>query len=157
MPIEEPHLKRMAGDPWIYKLPPICPQCGYNLTGLTSPRCPECGRVFHRKEVEQRARELSHEMLRLKDVNEVPGCGLKVVIGGFVFFGLTKLVGFKSVPGVVGLLVGVLAFGLGLSVFRARRLPSSVIEELPAPPNYMLGLGVAALGILLVVLSLILP
>ena len=155
MPIEEPHLKRMAGDPWIYKLPPICPECGYNLTGLTSPRCPECGRVFHRKEVEQRARELSYEMLRLKDVNEVPGYGLKAVIGGFAFFGLTRLAGFKSVPAVVGILVGVLAVGLGLSVFRARRLPSSMIEELPAPPNYMLGVGVALLGILLIAVSIL--
>jgi len=23
-----------------------CPACGYNLTGLTEPRCPECGRAF---------------------------------------------------------------------------------------------------------------
>ena len=21
----------------------LCPKCGYNLTGLTEPRCPECG------------------------------------------------------------------------------------------------------------------
>jgi hypothetical protein len=26
-------------------LPPICATCGYNLTGLTSDRCPECGWV----------------------------------------------------------------------------------------------------------------
>ena len=24
----------------------FCPQCGYNLTGLTNERCPECGRDF---------------------------------------------------------------------------------------------------------------
>jgi hypothetical protein len=24
----------------------ICRDCGYNLTGLTEPRCPECGRPF---------------------------------------------------------------------------------------------------------------
>jgi uncharacterized paraquat-inducible protein A len=24
----------------------ICPTCGYNLTGLTEPRCPECGTQF---------------------------------------------------------------------------------------------------------------
>jgi hypothetical protein len=23
-----------------------CPRCGYNLTGLSTPRCPECGKVF---------------------------------------------------------------------------------------------------------------
>ena len=26
--------------------PPKCPQCGYDLTGLTQCRCPECGREF---------------------------------------------------------------------------------------------------------------
>ena len=24
----------------------VCPTCGYNLTGLTATRCPECGRQF---------------------------------------------------------------------------------------------------------------
>ena len=24
----------------------VCPTCGYNLTGLTEPRCPECGSQF---------------------------------------------------------------------------------------------------------------
>jgi len=26
--------------------PPICLQCGYNLSGLTHCRCPECGREY---------------------------------------------------------------------------------------------------------------
>jgi fructose-specific phosphotransferase system IIC component len=25
---------------------PLCIRCGYNLTGLTQPRCPECGTPF---------------------------------------------------------------------------------------------------------------
>ena len=26
--------------------PPICPTCGYNLSGLTVCRCPECGTTY---------------------------------------------------------------------------------------------------------------
>ncbi len=28
---------------------PICQRCGYSLTGLTEPRCPECGQPFEPK------------------------------------------------------------------------------------------------------------
>ena len=27
----------------------VCERCGYNLTGLTEPRCPECGQPFEPK------------------------------------------------------------------------------------------------------------
>ena len=29
----------------------ICARCGYNLTGLTEPRCPECGEAFDRSHI----------------------------------------------------------------------------------------------------------
>ncbi|HOW71352.1 MAG TPA: hypothetical protein PKY77_12180 [Phycisphaerae bacterium] len=35
--------------------PMVCPSCGYNLTGLPEPRCPECGREFDESQV-RRAR-----------------------------------------------------------------------------------------------------
>ena len=28
------------------KVPPTCPACGYNLSGLTQCRCPECGATY---------------------------------------------------------------------------------------------------------------
>ena len=27
-------------------VPPTCPDCGYNLSGLTQCRCPECGAMY---------------------------------------------------------------------------------------------------------------
>lgn len=35
---------------------PRCLRCGYNLTGLTSPRCPECGEPFEADVVQRLAR-----------------------------------------------------------------------------------------------------
>ena len=37
--------------------PPTCGQCGYNLTGLTSERCPECGSLVAKARVLRRRRE----------------------------------------------------------------------------------------------------
>ena len=35
--------------------PGFCDQCGYNLKGLTEPRCPECGTTFDQELLEQNA------------------------------------------------------------------------------------------------------
>lgn len=51
----EPH---STAGPSLYPIPAIglqCPTCGYSLTGLTVPRCPECGRTFDVREVFQLA------------------------------------------------------------------------------------------------------
>jgi rubrerythrin len=50
----EQHFSR----PDLYPIPAIglqCPSCGYNLTGLTVPRCPDCGQPFDVQEVFQLA------------------------------------------------------------------------------------------------------
>ncbi|MCP4251248.1 MAG: hypothetical protein GY778_29780 [bacterium] len=147
----------MAGQPWIHRLPPTCPNCGYNLTGLTSPRCPECGVVFRQKEVEQRARELSVETVRLRGVNDVPWFGFKVAVIGYVVVGCGFLIDLSAFTRIVGVVAGVVAIGLGLSVFRALRVPAHLREDLPSQPNYMLGVGVAVMGLMLAAVAIVLP
>lgn len=41
----------MEGVALIEYGPGHCQDCGYNLTGLTSARCPECGRTLEAEEV----------------------------------------------------------------------------------------------------------
>jgi predicted RNA-binding Zn-ribbon protein involved in translation (DUF1610 family) len=40
---------------WRIPIPPTCPSCHYNLTGLSSNRCPECGQIFNWRSVRRRA------------------------------------------------------------------------------------------------------
>lgn len=57
----------------VMPLPPVpsrplhlCPYCDYNLTGLTTYRCPECGEPFTISEARQRAMELSPDFRYLR-------------------------------------------------------------------------------------------
>jgi len=157
MPIDDTDLKRLTGDPWGHPVPPTCPRCGYNLTGITLVRCPECGSFLNRRELDQRARDLSADMARLRDVNDIPRYGLWSAIGGFVVIGIGVLVGVDPIGRVLGIFIGIISIGLGLSVFRAVRLPASMLEQLPKPPSFGLGLGAALLGVLLIALSIFMP
>jgi len=52
----------------------ICPQCDYNLTGLTSRRCPECGEPFTLLEARIRGIELSdgvQSVVRLEQLTRI--------------------------------------------------------------------------------------
>ncbi|GIK16528.1 MAG: hypothetical protein BroJett003_14920 [Planctomycetota bacterium] len=33
------------------EVPPVCPTCGYEMTGLAQCRCPECGREYTLEEL----------------------------------------------------------------------------------------------------------
>lgn len=53
------HTDSGADDRPVPEKPPhACPNCDYNLTGLTSRRCPECGEEFTLHEARLRANEI---------------------------------------------------------------------------------------------------
>jgi predicted RNA-binding Zn-ribbon protein involved in translation (DUF1610 family) len=156
MPLDPSHLDRMLGQPWRHKTPPTCPECGYNLTGLTSNRCPECGTSIQRKEVEQLAREAAMQAVWLRGINDVPRAGLWVGVFAGILLGAVWAGGYPGLARVAGFMGGFAAFALGLSVLRALRVSAEVVETLSQKPNYALGFSVAGLGALLVAVSIIL-
>jgi predicted RNA-binding Zn-ribbon protein involved in translation (DUF1610 family) len=156
MPIDPHELEAMVGRPWTHRTPPMCPECGYNLTGLTSARCPECGTHISRREVERLAQEIDAQAVWLRGINDVPRVGLAVALGCGLLLAAAKSMGMPGIGRMLALIGGFAAFAMGLSVLRAIRASEEVLEKLTDKPNYPLGLGAAALGALLVALSLIL-
>lgn len=70
MPIDDNRLDQMTGARLNTPVAPVCPQCGYNLTGLSDALCPECGYRFQWVTVRRKARTLWLEALGLKTLPE---------------------------------------------------------------------------------------
>ena len=93
MPFDRAELEHMAGCDKPDDVAPFCLTCGYNLTGVVSARCPECGHYFDFKEWQKQVAELKSQ---IRDVENAVRCvpnGLKVAIGGAVVLGLGWAVG----------------------------------------------------------------
>jgi hypothetical protein len=70
MPLDEGELDQIGDFRLHTPVPPICPQCGYNLTGLNEPVCPECGYRFNWRSVRKKARMQWLEAMGLKTLPE---------------------------------------------------------------------------------------
>jgi predicted RNA-binding Zn-ribbon protein involved in translation (DUF1610 family) len=75
-------LDKVSGGKRKDKIPPLCPACGYNLTGAVSERCPECGRPIVRKGVRRQAADTEARLVELEGVNDLASLGLKIGILG---------------------------------------------------------------------------
>ena len=155
-------LERLLGDEWNEVLPPICLDCGYDLTGLPSNRCPECGNIFVRGEVKQQARYMRNQLRQLRNCNELlrfgwylglSAAGAMVVLG---FLGGLVDPGFRSVGGLFGLLGGFPTIALGLQVMRIMKLPAWARERMENPPDVYKGVALAILGAGLLVAGVLL-
>jgi len=157
MPLDEATLDRMLGDEWRERLPPICPECGYNLTGLPDNRCPECGYIYSRNDVRRNAQNMVYMIHQLKDVNDIVRIGLWIGAAAVCLMVASKLFDAFDVGRVLGILAGLPTIGLGLQVFRVRQLPPWAHEFMPITPRYSRGILVTLLGFSLLIAAILMP
>ena len=158
MPIEPGELDRMTGRTWTSSLPPICPKCGYNLTGLASRRCPECGGVFRLKDLRRRVLDAQRLLEEVRRAGAAARAGLKVVGAGAVLFLLGRFLGGPGsamLGRICGVVCGFIAVFLGMSVFRVAQLPEWAREHLESQPDRTLAAVTILLAIGLCAVSII--
>ena len=152
----------MLGRPiesgWGEKLPPICPGCGYNLTGLESARCPECGRYVSWTELRANAKAVYYALRQVEDVNDMLGVGVALNVAALLLILIFFLISWgEGLARVVGFFLALGALGAGLQVFRVRRFPEWAAEFLPARPNYLKAIAIVMFALLVMALAVFMP
>jgi hypothetical protein len=147
----------LLNDQWLEKLPPMCPKCGYNLTGLPEPRCPECGGEFLWTELRKNARRAYHAFQQADDANDLASAGQYTAGVGAAALLVFWLLGWGGLGRVTAVFLGLATVGLGLQVLRAARIPEWAAGLVRVRPNYNRGVVVALLGAILIGLAIVMP
>lgn len=157
MPIDDHELRQMAGNPWIHPVPPTCPHCGYNLTGLTSRVCPECGEPIRWRQVEQLARDWAVRRASLEALPFFSVAGLAIAAFGLLLVLVNIGFGGSVLLGAVGFLCALAALGVGLNtIVRIVRVPAWMRAEKPKETDCRMAAGAVGLALLVGVLSVLL-
>jgi len=155
MPLDPHEIDKMLGDPWRMDIPPMCPKCGYDLSGTGSNRCPECGTTYVRKVILEQARRTQQLIRALKYANRYAANAQKAVIGGAVLVVVAYLRQsaspvFAEFLRLIAIITAMASLCISLNVFRVRRLPPSAVDLLPEPPSYGTAITTAILAVALI-------
>ncbi len=166
MTLDPEHLNRILAEEDI-RTPPSnegpafhCPGCGYNITGLYSRRCPECGRTIRMREVRRLAADLAWKAMEVEGLNGAMLVGLKIAAVGFALWGLGQALGIAGgaapfLGRICGMIAGLVSFLLGMGYIRVFRLPLAARQRLSEQPNPLLALGSVGLGLILMLLAFV--
>lgn len=164
MPLDERELDHARQFRLPTPVPPICPQCGYNLTGLDEPPCPECGYVFDWRSVRKKARNQWLDALGLKTLPEEIDFGFRLagiawLLAIFVLLGACFIPWYFCAMRVVLMLMYSIQVFMAFCgaflcshVIRFLRLPLEAREELQIEvPMAKAWIGLGASVLLLIV------
>ena len=84
----------------------LCPYCDYNLTGLTSRRCPECGQEFTLSEARHRAFDFSAAGQQLQRASQLENGLLWTGYGLIAFALLWPCIWYNRLTGKLEFYVG---------------------------------------------------
>ncbi|MBI1825292.1 MAG: zinc ribbon domain-containing protein [Planctomycetes bacterium] len=147
------HLIAPHASPSLPEIPPFCGECGYNMTGLPSNRCPECGTIFDKTQWRERLRQAKELRQELVTANESARMGRNLGGIGLAVAGLSFLLRNSWMGSIVALAaatLGISAAFLGLNVYRAMLVPRWACVVLPQPER-----GLALQAIILGIVSIV--
>jgi hypothetical protein len=163
MPIDDSELDQLGRFRLPTPVPPICPQCGYNLTGLHEPPCPECGYRFDWRSVRRKARMQWLEALGLKTLPEEIDFGFRLAwlawgVAALAFLGGIFIPWYICSVRVIIMLMYSIEIFMGFCgaflcshVIRFQRLPEEARQEL----RIEVPMAKAWIGLLISVLLLV--